>query len=636
MKGIRDSFPRRLSRKVILLASALFVVAIGFTAHYSAVLISKESKKVVEEKLDAVCFQVQAKLSKAEIIVQNLSWTMLDYLHDEKMLYELTRKALQDNPDLLSCSIAFRENYIPGRKYYAPYTYRDPQSGEFISEPMEAGDYDYLHEEWFQIPLYKKKANWSEPYYDGYSTKQVISSYSLPLLDDKGEVYALITVDIGTQWFSELISKSKPYEKSILCIATRCGSFVAALDRNLTTGETVYSVLARYVKLVHGTTIKDVRTQMLKGEKGTMEYNYAGHRYFTSYAPMANGWTIILGNRYKDILKGTHDMRIILTLISILGLIMLFLFCKSIVNKQTEPLIDFCNAADNVAKGDFDSILPTLKHKDEIMKLRDCFENMQMSLVNYVEELKKTTSAKERIESELNIATRIQMDMLHTDFPEDGTADLFATLHPAKEVGGDLYDYFIKDRWLYFVIGDVSGKGVPAAMFMSMTLSAFRLIAPLDISIREVVGKINDFVSRGNKEGLFVTMFTARLNLDTGLMQYCNAGHNPIVVKDKDNKAHFLDQERNLVLGAFEGFPFKEQEIQLGKGSKLLLYTDGVTEAETADYSQFGEEALLQWADGIPEGTSAKEAVASLESTVEKFADGNPQNDDITIMAIGI
>lgn len=250
-------------------------------------------------------------------------------------------------------------------------------------------------------------------------------------------------------------------------------------------------------------------------------------------------------------------------------------------------------------------------------------------------QIRKVVARQASIESELNVASHIQLDMLPSDFPKSDNLHLSALLSPAKEVGGDLYDYFLKDNILYFAIGDVSGKGVPASLVMAITKSAIRSVVEWDLNVAEMMSHINNHVEASNPSGMFVTIFLGKLNLETGLLEYCNAGHNPIVVIDKDSKAHFLETIPNLAAGLFKDFPYEMQSKQLSKGVRLVLYTDGVTEAENSAKQLYGDDRLLAWAEcsgSEKDGTKAE----ALLTDVKAFVKGNEQNDDITIMTIEI
>ncbi len=256
----------------------------------------------------------------------------------------------------------------------------------------------------------------------------------------------------------------------------------------------------------------------------------------------------------------------------------------------------------------------------------------------YSEELESTTAAKERMELDLAMARGIQKGMLRTDFPPF----LFAMLNPAKEVGGDLYDYSLKGDQLYFAIGDVSGKGVPASLVMAITSAALHVVGDMGLPMNETLCRINDSFSETNKTGMFVTMFVARLDIKTGHMDYCNAGHNPILVIPPDAEPYLLKSKPNIALGISERFPYEAEQIDFKLGTRIIAYTDGVTEAESSDKSQYGNERLMAWAkqhvDSSPETladpTNEKAIVESLCQSVCDFTKDNPQNDDITIMSI--
>jgi sigma-B regulation protein RsbU (phosphoserine phosphatase) len=333
---------------------------------------------------------------------------------------------------------------------------------------------------------------------------------------------------------------------------------------------------------------------------------------------------------YRDVLERVTKMQLNLLIIGFFGLLVLFFVCRLVIRRLSKPITQLSESALNMAKGDFKAELPEIKSQDEMKNLRDSFVFMQNSIADYIEELKTTTAANERMESELGVARNIQMGMLRTDFPRQ----LYALLNPAKEVGGDLYDYIIKDKTLYFAVGDVSGKGVPASLMMAITRAALRFVSGLNLPMNETMVRINSSVCDINSNNMFVTLFVGRIDLTTGRMEYCNAGHNPIMILPMVGKPYFLKAKPNLAVGLYEDFPYQSESIDLAAGTRIVAYTDGVNEAENADKALFGNDRLLQWADGVDANDSEQAVVESLYSAVKAFADGNPQNDDITIMSI--
>ena len=250
--------------------------------------------------------------------------------------------------------------------------------------------------------------------------------------------------------------------------------------------------------------------------------------------------------------------------------------------------------------------------------------------------LAKVNTAKERMESELNIARNIQMSMVPSLFPSFEGLDMYATMTPAKEVGGDLYGYLVMDNQLYFCIGDVSGKGVPASLFMSQATRLFHALASQGMSPAEICNIMNAELSgEDNEQGMFVTMFICRLNLKFNLFEYCNAGHNPPVLGNDDGQFSFLDMEANAPIGLWPGLEYVGESIEFFKNRLLFLYTDGLNEAEDTEQNQFGEERLLNVLSQT-NFDSAKQVIEVMTQEVEQHRKGAEPNDDLTMLCLRI
>ncbi len=258
-------------------------------------------------------------------------------------------------------------------------------------------------------------------------------------------------------------------------------------------------------------------------------------------------------------------------------------------------------------------------------------------LVAY-DQLEETTTAKERIESELRIARDIQMGMVPRQFPpfpERTDIDLYASMTPAKEVGGDLYDYFILHERLYFCVGDVSGKGVPASLFMAVACNLFRVIAQQEIPPCEIARQLNDALSADNENGMFVTMFIGVINLASGKMDFCNAGHNPPVIMNDGDAAHFLELEYNCCLGLFPGAEFDGGTIDDVREHPFFVYTDGLNEAENATQQQFGDNRLLSVLQSHSY-ENAQHTIDTLKEEVARHVAGADPSDDLTMLCVKI
>lgn len=259
-------------------------------------------------------------------------------------------------------------------------------------------------------------------------------------------------------------------------------------------------------------------------------------------------------------------------------------------------------------------------------KLEDAHAKLQTAY----DQLEKTTKAKERIESELRIARDIQMSMVPNVFPDHENIDLYAAMTPAKEVGGDLYGYLLQGKELYFCVGDVSGKGVPASLFMAQATRLFRTLAAQHMKPAEICTRMNAALTEDNEQGMFVTVFLGLVHLDTGMLEFCNAGHNPPIW---GVPPQFLEVESNAPIGLWPGLEFEGQAVDNIKGVPFFVYTDGLNEAENEQQEQFGDERLLAFLQS-QHSSKARDVVEHLKAEVEKHRNGAEPNDDLTMLCL--
>ena len=251
------------------------------------------------------------------------------------------------------------------------------------------------------------------------------------------------------------------------------------------------------------------------------------------------------------------------------------------------------------------------------------------------DQLEETTTVKERMESELRIARNIQKSMVPSEFPSIEGIDMYASMTPAKEVGGDLYNYLLLDDKLYFCIGDVSGKGVPASLVMAIATRGFRTLALMGKTPAEIATRLNYELTENNDEGMFVTMFICRLDLKLGRLDYCNAGHNPPIIGNADGQFSFLDVLPNAPIGLWPGLEYEGEEIEYLSDRIMLLYTDGLNEAENCQQEQFGDDRIVEVLTSLS-SSSCHDIVEALKDDTDRFRDGAEQNDDLTLMAFRV
>jgi sigma-B regulation protein RsbU (phosphoserine phosphatase) len=376
---------------------------------------------------------------------------------------------------------------------------------------------------------------------------------------------------------------------------------------------------------------------MQRGEEGVREMHINGEHCYVFYKPLGKtGCSMAIVCPESDIFGGFDRLRRTVMAIVCVGLLLMLYFFIRIITRELSPLRRLAREAETIASGQFDTQLPNFERTDEIGQLSQSFGNMQQSLVRYIEELKDTTAQKASIESELNVANSIQMSMLPNVFPDREGLDMYASMTPAKEVGGDLYGYLLKDDNLYFCLGDVSGKGVPASLFMAQVTRLFRTLANQQLSPSDICTHMNDALSGDeNPTNMFVTLFVGMVDLTSGHLSFCNAGHNPPVIGGGEHHGDFLEMKPNFPIGVLPGLEFEGEEIESIKGRALFIYTDGLNEAENREHEQFGDERLLDILRNTHFDT-ARQVIETLAAEVEKHRDGADPNDDLTMMCLRI
>jgi sigma-B regulation protein RsbU (phosphoserine phosphatase) len=323
--------------------------------------------------------------------------------------------------------------------------------------------------------------------------------------------------------------------------------------------------------------------------------------------------------------------------ISLAGFLVILGVIIWISGSITKPLRLLSRATEQIGSGDLDVEIPPVKSRDEVGKLADSFNYMKTSLKKYIKELTETTAAKEKIESELKIAHDIQMGMLHKifpPFPERSEFDIYAMLDPARAVGGDLYDFFFMDEdHLCFTVGDVSDKGVPAALYMTIVMTLIRTKASLALTADAVLSQVNQDISKDNPSAMFVTLFLGILNIRTGELQYANGGHNPPYLIRASGDLEPLETTHGMALGIDEDFSYQSKTIVLENGESIFLYTDGVTEAMNEKEEMFTEQRMEKELAVLKE-SPVEGVINGMLEKIEAFSEGMEQHDDITMLIL--
>jgi sigma-B regulation protein RsbU (phosphoserine phosphatase) len=624
----------------VLFATFIFVAALSYLFYESRRAVYEEAMNRATQVLDNTVLRVTNILDHVEVAADNTEWLIKRHLDAPDSMFVYSHNILKNNPDLNGCSIAFEPYYYKDRgKFFSAYSYNDGKTIETTQEGNEY--YEYFVMDWYQLCKLLDRPVWTEPFVDynpeDIYSAEMIASYCKPLKDKKGEYIGTLSVDISLSWLSNTISAVKPYPNSYSILTGVGGTFFVHPDTTKLFYQTIFTeTLER-----EDTARTALGHAMLNGEEGMKQLIVNGENCYVFYKPLGTtGWSVAIVCPEGDIFSGYNRLYKAVIGIVILGLLLMLLFFSRIIGRELKPLHHLAKQAETIASGQFDQTLPDDGRVDEIGQLTDSFTHMQKSLVSYIDELKDTTAMKAAIENELKVASDIQMGMvprIFPPFPNRHDIDLFASMSPAKEVGGDLYDFFVQDERLYFCVGDVSGKGIPASLFMAVTRNLFRIIAQQGHMPEEIATQINLFLSKDNDRGMFVTMFIGMADLKTGRLDFCNCGHNPPVLVNKEGtKASFLPlQYDNQPLGLWEDDPFYGESTDDIRDRMLLIYTDGLNEAENPQQKLFGNGAILRLMSDTANKTST-ETIAMIQEAVEVHRAGATPNDDLTLLCLKI
>jgi sigma-B regulation protein RsbU (phosphoserine phosphatase) len=551
----------------------------------------------------------------------------------------MIKDLVANNSDIFGSTAAFEPYTIdPDTKYFAPY-YFTHESDQLEYSNLGREDYNYLHRDWYLIPRHMGQAVWSEPYYDQGGGNIVMSTYSVPFYSQTGEesrFAGVVTADICLDSLVRHIVDAALYDGGYAFLISSQGTFVAHPEQDWIMRKSIFS-LAEEMDMPK---LRHVGRRMIRGEEGFAEFisPHTGQDSLLYYAPVStNGWTVGLMIPKQEMYADISFLNQSVLLIGAVGFSILFLVVVGISRSITRPLHSLVASTREIARGNLDVNPPRVRVNDEVGELTQSVDSMRLALKEYITNLTETTKAKERIESELKIARNIQMNFLPRQFPpfpDREEFEIFAALEPARHVGGDLYDFFLlDDDHLFFSVGDVADKGVPAALFMAVTKTLMKGIAEQDLEPSEILARVNNELCQGNESSMFVTLFCGILNLRNGELRYSNAGHNPPLVLAPGQDPQWLDLPPGLVLGGMEDMVFQTRTRMMLPGEKLLAYTDGVTEAMNPAQELYSEQRLrTKVRDRAAAGP--EDMVRGILQSIHVFASDADQSDDITLLAL--
>lgn len=628
----------KLSVFILASTTLIFLAAFGYNYAETRRLVMKNVEENAGNLAYSTANRIETILRGVEGSPRYMAASLEHIKYSQPELMKQIADSVQLNPDIFGAAVAYEPYaYNPRLRDFCPYYSRQKDRLKFSW--LGGKNYRYHLWDWYSLPKELGRAVWSEPYFDEGGGNAVMSTFSVPFYKDVRGIRkfsGVVTADMSLAWLQDIISRVTIYRTGYAFLISQNGVFITHPDKYLVMRESIFTV----AEAANDVTLRNIGRRMIHGKTGFValpEY-FTGKKAWMYYVPLQSaGWSIGVVIPDEELFADVHRLSRIVLIIGIVGFAFLFFVITAISRNITNPLRKLAQTTTEIAKGSLDVALPQERTSDEVGELTTSFENMQVALKEYISNLKETTAAKERMESELKIARTIQMSFLpkkFPPFPEKKEFDIYAAIVPAREVGGDLYDFFLlDDDTLFFSIGDVSGKGVPAALFMAVSKLLMKGTVSMEIELSEALARVNRELCTENDAMMFLTYFCATLNFRTGEMRYSNAGHNPPLIRRAGGKPEWLDLPEGFLLGILEDSSYRTETIYLNPGDALLLYTDGVTEAMNTEGLPYSDESLQTLVESLEEA-KPETLVQEVVRHVQDFAGEAPQSDDITVLAL--
>ena len=565
---------------IIIIAAAIMLQMISAVQYYyTRSLLADELEIRAESEITTKAIIVKNTLNLAENSLNGHIWDLKRNLFHPDSSYNVMELVLRSHPNLTGCWVAYVPNYFPEKgRLFEPFVWWE--NGEIKHAEIAAEGRDYTENRYYKAVYASDSPMWTDLYQDVVSGLNLVT-YVLPIHDGKGDLVAMFGLDMSTEHLGDTLNYRHIYPSSYNFILTEKGQLIAGPKH---TREKKVAEMEHIIRQINDSTVekslsnsgrsKVFRIKDTDGDEGMVLYaTFKGEPK----------WQIAVVCYDKEVFAKLVKMRRTIGVLMLLGLLVLGLIIA------------------RFAKND--------------------------------RKLQKANLEQERIGSELRIAMNIQKEMLPHSFSlARNDIDVFGSLTPARQVGGDLFDFFVRDEKLFFCIGDVSGKGVPSAIVMAVIHAMFRMASARENNPAKIMRIVNETSCEGNESNMFVTMFIGVLDLPTGHLRYCDAGHDaPFIMENGQWKME--NCEAHLPIGVFNDVKYGMQEVSLQPDSTIFLYTDGLTEAKNAERKQFGLERIQSVLNACTD-KAPKEILAEVTQAINGFVKDAEQSDDLTMLAI--
>ena len=619
-----------IKSKIIILTLSL-LCALGIVVTTAAVIAFYHDKELViasnNTSIAAFEAQLNTEITKLEKNAQDLALMAEIYYQNGKRreIGEFsTKQILYNYPKSMGNGIYFKPYKIyEDKDLSCIHAFRNFEGQIDLLASCTKGDFNYVAQNWYTDiigDLQKGRLiSWSQPY---RSTQlgNLMTTVGAAIYD-RENLIGMATVDWELGTILKSILEIKPTPNSFVLFADKIKDYIIATTEKEVNNNTIV-----------GKSLSDLEWYSDELTEGKV-FEYKNVKYIPYIKQLQNGLFLIVNVPLLELFhNAVHHLSVLLTVLllsTILIVSILYLVLKHNINQPIEKLTQI---AQKISQGDLEKNIQ-LDKPSELAQLASAFNKMKTDIETHLTQLAKVSHEKEKMESELAIAKAIQASALPTNFPKNEHFELIASMTPARVVGGDFYDFFPIDEKHYAVVmADVSGKGITAALYMMSAKTAIKNMLQAGYALEDAIGRANNSLYDNNAGGMFVTAFIGILDINTGVMQYVNAGHCPPLIK-ADNGYEYIQVAHNLVLGAKANYKFESGTLTLKNNHRLFLYTDGVTEAQNEERKMFGEDRLLKVLN--KKEVPLSDTLVYISKQIKSFVKSAPQSDDITMLVLG-
>ena len=627
----RQSLAFKLSFSILTCVFIVFTALVFFLSNRSENIVSIKTKEMGIKSVQSYVNDISHLAFDTEQLTLNTK-NMLKQLQDKdisslKLVLNSTIKTF----DLSAFTFTDAWVYIFSPEDVSSGTlYRAAKDETGISFNKEIIHNFYDIFPWFKRVPKAEEIFWSEPYLDKNTNKTVVTCLLPFMFQNSTDFDGLVALTVDLTQMTNSINSFSFADTGKLLLVSRTGLYIAHPDPNIALKMTVFELADK----LNIPELADAGRQLLSGRSGTM--NIARSSVFKQsaiffFAPVpALKWGLFLVYSEDDITKPIKHIKYLMAIPLLIGMLILSFFIYRICHRATKQLLTLSTIAAQYGKGNFTHSLHTISSSDEIGILAKTMSDMRTNLLTYIQKEKDEAQTKQKSASELLIAQNIQKAALSVNYPSHDAFKISTRMIPARQVGGDFYDFFFTDKTHFAIlVADVSGKGIPAALYMMKAQTLIKDMVKERKTLSDAFEQINNELYEGNDSCMFVSVFIAVIDIITGKVEYLNAGHtHPLI--DNGEGYTFIRPERNVVLGVRKNFHFVTQTLTLHPGSRLFLYTDGITEAENKQFQFYGENRLQKTL--VRQYSSPDDTLSNILINIQKFADNAPQSDDITMM----